>query len=37
MIWTWDNTAPIATIEDLAADTLLDFIARLAETGDEQN
>ena len=36
MSWTWDDTEPIATIEDLAADTLLDFIARLAETRDDE-
>ena len=36
MNWAWNDTDPIATIEDMAADTLLDFIARLAETGDDE-
>ena len=36
MSWTWNDTDPIEHIEDLAADTLLDFFLRLAETGDEE-
>lgn len=36
MNWSWNDTDPVEPIEDLAADTLLDFIARLAETGDEE-
>jgi len=36
MNWSWNDTDPIEPIEDLAADTLLDFIARLADTGDEE-
>jgi hypothetical protein len=36
MNWSWNNTDPIEPIEDLAADTLLNFIARLADTGDEE-
>ena len=36
MSWTWNDTDPIEHIEDLAADTLLDFVLRLAETGDEE-
>ena len=36
MSWTWNDTDPIEPIEDLAADTLLDFVERLAETGDEE-
>jgi hypothetical protein len=36
MNWSWNDTDPVENIEDLAADTLLDFIARLAGTGDEE-
>jgi len=36
MGWTWNDTDAIDPIEDLAADTLLDFVTRLAETGDEE-
>ena len=33
--FSWYDTDPIAVIEDLAADTLLDFINRLADTQGE--
>ena len=35
--WSWNDTDPIEPIEDMAADTLLDFIARLVDTGDEES
>ena len=34
--FSWYDTDPIAVIEDLAADTLLDFIGRLASSEGEE-